>query len=410
MKKISQNIFVRFLPFWAFLVLFKFAGGLHYVLMPPFGEHFMPVWTVGVLIGGASFIQLLLDVPSGYLLDRFGYVLLFRVSTFTFFLAALCIAIGLTEITYFASVFLSIFGWLFFTPGVDAYSLSQATPAAEGKLFSLRDIFGSVGIVLGSITLPFALLLPIRMVGVVLCVLFFLAFIALSFVPPEQKMFIAAGRKRRGIRKLLGSIRKLNPASGMLLLLTLSAAIFYGIIWFAVPLVIATQQANAGLMGLGLGVFDFSVVVLGYLIGWMADRLNHREMVFFGLLIFSVMGMLTGVQFGWFFIFFGFFATAGEEMAGISLWSWMHKLDAEHTADGTVSGVISLFHDLGWAIGPVAAGILYTLVGPSLAITLGALPILLVWIVYYFFVHPHFPYEALEVLIPYRPRTRKHKA
>ena len=59
-----KQIFWKFFPFWIFLIFFKFGGGLHYSLLSQLGEKFLPLWLVGILIGGSSFVQLLLDVPA----------------------------------------------------------------------------------------------------------------------------------------------------------------------------------------------------------------------------------------------------------------------------------------------------------------------------------------------------------
>ena len=356
---------------------------MHYALMPPFGERFLPVWLIGLLVGATSLAQLSLDVPAGYLIDRFGYTRLLKISTAIFFSAALCIATGLTEVTYLVSNFLSTFGYLFFLPGINACLLSEANRSAEGRLFSLRDTFGSIGVVLCSVALSFVLLLSPSSAGILLCCTFFFAFIALFFMPEERlhTSIVRKSRVKRSIPALLGALRKLNPAGGILLLLTFSASTFYGVVWFVVPLVIATQEAAASVMSIGLGIFDFSVVVLGYVIGTLADRANRRQLIFFGLLLFSVMAMLAGMDFGWLFVLFGFIAAAGEEVAGISLWSWLHTLDTEHAADGTLAGTISLFDDLGWTVGPVIGGILFSIVGPSWAVTLGAVPIFFVWVI-----------------------------
>ena len=410
-------IFLKFLPFWAFLLLFKLAGALHYTLLAPFGETLLPIWLVGLIIGGESLIQVTLDLPAGYLLDKLGYRKLLKYTTVAFMFCALCFASGLTTFTYLLSVALSVFGWLFFLPGSSAYILSHATDGESGRFFSIRDVSNSVGVVIASVSLPFILLFTPQAAGFFLMLVLVAAFIALWFAPADKRLPPRAEQTPHQRRHLGGhrlqtlwhKIWQLNPASGMLVLLTFAAGMFYGTIWFVVPLVIASQ-ANSGVLGLGLAVFDFSVVVLGYLIGTWADKSNKRAFVFFGLLIFALCGMSLGFNFGIFFLFFGFLATAGEEMAGISLWSWLHHLDHEHDADGVVSGVITLFDDLGYGLGPIVAGISYTWMGPQFAIALGALPILLCWLVYYLFVHRHAPFELTNMFVPERPRRVRHKS
>ncbi|MSU55824.1 MAG: MFS transporter [Candidatus Taylorbacteria bacterium] len=409
-------IFTGFLPFWFFLLLFKFGGGLHYSLISPLGEKFFPLWLVGILMGGCSVVQLLLDVPAGHLLDRFGYLRFLKITTAIFLIAALSLTLGLTKITYLLSLLFSIFGWLFFGPGLNAYVLSHAPRESAGRFMSVRDVFGSIGVVLSSAALPIVLTQTPQMMG---AVIFFLLLISLFFLffSPKDHTSVHAEQKlptqhhyirRQFILTTLRAMKRLNPASGMLLLVSLSSSIFYGCIWFVVPLIIA-HQASAGLLGLGLGIFDFSIVVLGFLLGNLADRSDKRALIFFGLLLFSISGMLLGFNFGWLFLLFGFLATSGDEMASISLWSWLHSLDHEHASDGVVASVITLFQDLGWAIGPMLAGVAYTLVGPSLTIVIGSIPVLLTWVVYQFVVRKHGRRHISFSLLPAKPHRARHK-
>ncbi|MFA6503559.1 MAG: MFS transporter [Patescibacteria group bacterium] len=415
MKK-TKNVLWKFLPFWIFLVFFKLSGGLHYSLISPLGERLMPLWLVGLLMGGGSLIQLVLDVPAGFLLDRFGYRRLLKLTTFIFLFAAVSYMFGLTEVTFLISLLMSTFGWLFFGPGVSAYILSHADKKNSGRMISMRDIFGSLGVVCSSALLPFVILLAPLQIGWIIFIPLLLALLSLVFSPkdvnsvhaeikhPSHHHFI----RRNYLPTLLATISTLNPASGMLLLTNLTGSIFYSVIWFVVPLVIA-HQINAGMLGIGLGIFDFAIVVLGFMLGNLADKFNKRLLVFCGLLLFSVSGMLLGFNFGWLFLLLGFVATTGDEMSEISLWSWLHALDKNHANDGKISGVIYLFQDLGWAIGPIAAGLLYGFVGSTWTIVIGATPIFLTWIVYLFLVR-HQPGKVLSLSqIPIKPHRARHK-
>ncbi|MEK7095458.1 MAG: MFS transporter [Patescibacteria group bacterium] len=413
----TANILWRFLPFWIFMIFFKFGGGLHYSLLSPLGEKVLPLWVIGVLMGAASIAQLLLDVPAGRILDKYGYRKFLKVTTFIFLFAAICFLFGFTKQTYLISLLISVFGWLFFGPGVNAYILSHAPKESAGRFISLRDVSGSIGIVLSSSVLPFVLLFTPEFMGALIFIILAIAFIML-FLSPKDNVSVHTEIKlpthyhyikRSPLISTIKAIKKLNPASTMLLLLDLSGSIFYGIIWFVVPLVIA-HQANSGLLGVGLAVFDLSIVVLGFMLGNLADKSDKRTMVFFGILLFSVSGMLLGFNFGWLFIIFGFLATTGDEMAGISLWSWLHSLDKQHDQDGMISGVINLFQDLGWAIGPIVAGILYSLIGPSWTILIGALPIFIVWLFYQLVLRHHHIHVKHLLQIPAKPHRMRHKS
>jgi len=119
----------------------------------------------------------------------------------------------------------------------------------------------------------------------------------------------------------------------MLVLSNISGSIFYGMIWFVIPLVIA-HQASSEILSIGLGIFDFSIVALGLVLGNLADRVNKRTLVFFGLFLFSIAGAFTAFSFNWLFLIFGFMATTGDEMSSIALWSWLHNLDKTMPATG----------------------------------------------------------------------------
>ena len=406
-----MNLFRKFFPFWLFLVFYMTAASLHYTLLSPFGERLLPLWIVGLLIGTGSFVQLLLDIPAGYLLDKYGFRFFLKITTVLFFCVGVSLLYGLTITTFILNIVISTFGWLFFNPGIDAYVLSHAPKNNSGQFISLRDVFYSIGVVLASAILPIALTMTTKNVGVFLCGLFFIAFLVLCFSPSDvlhrtSTMPISKRVYRLSTLKIL---KKLNPASTMLLLLRLSSSIFYGVVWFVVPIIIV-HQVNAGLLSLGLGIFDFAVVILGFFLGTIADKFNKRVLVFCGLSLFSLATILIGFHFDWLFLLLGFLATTGEEMAGISLWAWLHDLDREHLHDGTVSGAISLFHDLGWTIGPIAAGILYSLVGPTWSLVLGAVPIFCTWILYQFFILKHIHPHTVFANLPRRPRYHRSKS
>lgn len=408
-----RSIF-RFLAFWLFLAAFKFGAGLHFSLMSPLGSRVLPVWEVGFVLAAAAFLQFTLDVPAGRLLDRFGYKKLMLVGTVVFVAAALFLTTNFTLVTYLFTIFLSIFGWLFFGPGASAYILSSAPKEHSGVFMSLRDISSSVGIVLSSSVLPFALLLPVWAMGWIIVLILLAATLTLSFAPRESRVLTPerAERVRHHLRKdmrvLARSMKRLNPASTMLLLLHTASGIFYGTIWFIVPLVIAKQATGNELLGIGLGIFDLAVVILGFFLGVLADKVNKRTLVFVGLLMYAVFGTLLGINFGILFLLFGFLATTGEETAGLSLWSWLHVMDKDHATDGSISGVVSMSEDFGWMVGPIIAGIGYTLVGPSWSLAIGAFPIICILAAYYLMSHKHVPHYSI-VGRAHRLHRKRHK-
>lgn len=382
----KTNPILILLPFWLFVFFFKFGAGLHYTLLSFLGEQILPIWIVGIVVGTASLLQLIFDVPAGFILDRFGYVKILRLATLVFFFAALALLFGLSLTTFLITVFLGFVGWLFYQPGINAYILVSAKNDEGGKYMGLQHTFSSLGVVCAAAILVLTLKQEAPTIGLIISGILLVALVMAMKTKPDYASVHETSHpwkhyyiRRQFLSKVLKAVKRLNPASTMLAVQNFAAAVFYAMIWFTVPLVIVHQK-NSGALSFGLAVFDLAVVILGAYLGRLADRYHKKTLVFIGLFVFAVSGLFLGFNLNILFIFLGFLATAGDEMSSVSLWSWLERLDKKHSEDGLVNGAIILFEDLGWTIGPVMAGFLYGFVGPSLTITIGALPILLTWL------------------------------
>lgn len=415
-KTMTTSLLRTFSAFWVFIVLYRFAAVLHYSLLSPLGERLLPLWIVGILIGAASFFQMLLDVPAGHLIDRFGKKRMLAIGWIAFIISAFLLT-RFSLLNFLLSVAFSVIGWLFYAPGMNAYILAYAKKETSGRFLALRDTFGSLGVVLASVSLPFVLLYSPSVMGGVLLVLFIMAIVALWASPPDKpnphtEPVLPAEPyhiRRTDVLKSLKALKRLNPASGTLCGYSFASAVFYGAVWFVVPLLIATNIGSQQILGFGLAIFDLSIVVLGVLIGTFVDRGDKSLMVFYGLLLFAVIGLITGTTFGPLFLLFGFLASTGDEIARLSLWSWLHALDTEHAHDGAVSGVISFSSDFGYAIGPVLAGFIFSIWGPAWTIAISALPLLITWILYTIYIRPQALFPSSLVSIPRMPMHRRHK-
>jgi MFS family permease len=416
----SARPLIALLPFWMFCILFKFSGALHYTLLPVLGERVFPVWVAGLLIGGGAFLQMLMDVPAGYLLDRFGYVRVLLWSTLGFFCAAAVLLFGIHPWTVIVSIIFATVGWLFFGPGVDAYVLVKADARIAGQYMAMRDMMDSAGVVIGMIFLPFAIHLPSGWLAVLLGLPLLASIVALVLAPRDTASVHAEKKighqsfyiRRRFIHHVFMAIREFNPVSTLLLLQNVSSAAFYGIVWFVIPLLIATGD-HARTLDFGLMVFDGSVLVTGFFIGKLTDHWDKRWMVFCGLLLFAVCAALLGFNLSVLFIMLGFLATTGDSMASISLWAWLDVLDKKHSEDALVSGAITLFQDIGWTIGPVIGGLLFGLVGASWTILTGSLLIFSTWVISSLLLsHTHVTVGSLPPRSRLRdplPRHKPHK-
>ncbi len=408
MQSFRQKFFAL-TPFWLFLVFFKFAAGLHYTLLSPLGAQVFPVWIVGILIGAAAFIQMLLDVPSGYLTDRFGYKRMLIVTTLAFMVAGACFWFGMTQGTFVISLIISIVGWQFLGPGSNAYTIGHADEKTVGKMLSASEVAASLGIVLTSILVAFAVSWSAPLLATVLIALFAVALLAILLAPRDHAPSHQSPHKKFRLRfwqAAWHSAKELRPVSYLLMVSNFTASTFYAIIWFVVPLLIASN-IHAKTLGLGLGIFDFSVVVLGFFLGTIADKYNKKLLILLGITVFAVAGILLSTNFGFLFLLLGFVATAGDELTGLSLWAWLYATNKDHNHYGTLTGMIEVSSDLGWTVGPIAAGILYATIGASWTIAVGGILILINLFTYVLLVQH--PLPAPNANITYRLRHKKHK-
>lgn len=74
-------------------------------MFPVLAESVFPVWQVGFIVGGAAGIQMLMDVPAGYLLDRYGYTRLLGYSTAIFCASTALFLLGVTPTTVLVNAF-----------------------------------------------------------------------------------------------------------------------------------------------------------------------------------------------------------------------------------------------------------------------------------------------------------------
>jgi len=359
---------------------------MHFTPLAPLGERMFDTWLVGLLIGGASLFQLILDVPAGILLDKFGYIRMIRLGTLTFIGASLILVFVGGPVGFILSLFSASLGWLFYSPGVNAYLLSTAPKKEAERFMSFRDVFDATGVLLSALAVPFLVTASPQVIGLSAAGVLSLAFLS-SMLSPKDKVSVHEEKKvehhhfyirRDAFRNLFRSLDRLNPASWLLIAHGLSASIFYSTVWFVLPIMMVDPSKR--IFGISLGIFDLAIIALGILLGRAVRNIRHKLAVTIGLLVFAVTVALLGKQTEWLFLIFGFIATAGDELSNISLWAWLAKIDKDHSSDGIVSGTISLFQDLGWMIGPVSAGILYGLVGPEMTISLGSIPIFITFI------------------------------
>ncbi len=371
----------RFLPLWFFLLLFKFGAGIHYSLAAVLGAQILPLWIVGICVGSAAFIQLLLDVPAGFMLERYGHARMLRVSTAAFLLAGAVLLFSLTPVTYVASIVLSALGWLFFSPGISAYLLTHSPIAFVGRLTALRRICEAVGITLALLGLQYFSNFSAPFIGLVIIYPFIGAFIALALAKRDNVPTVlhkdihnrraVATTSFATIRKLAG---ELHPVGTVLGLHTFAASLFYSMVWFIIPLLIVGGVTPLT-FSVALSSLDFTLLIVDFPIGVMVDRLSKRPLVIFGMVTMSIAALALSQTASVLIIALTIIISFGDELAVIALWAWLNKRTTHVHHEGIIAGGVIFMEDLGWCIGPILAGVLASTVTETAPLLVGGLVI-----------------------------------
>lgn len=354
----------RFTPLWFFIFLFKFGAGIHYSLITVLGAQIFPLWAVGLCVGAASFIQLVLDVPAGFMLERHGHLRMLRVSTICFLLAGGALLFGLSPPSYVVTVIFSALGWLFFGPGVSAYLLSHGPVAVMGRLTALRRMCEAIGITCALLGLAHFSTFPVTIVGLIIIypMLGSLAALVLAQRAHIPTILHKETRSRRVVAMTpLATLRtvatKLHPVGTVMALHVFAASVFYSMIWFLFPLLIV-HSANPGIFSVALASLDLTVLFVAMPIGILVDRYAKRPLVVLGMAMMAVAALALSQAVTLLVIAFAIAVSLGDEIAIVSLWAWLDERTSKVHHEGIVTGALTFIEDLGWCTGPVLAGIL----------------------------------------------------
>ncbi len=402
----------KFKRFWIFLCIFKLGASLHFTILAPLGEKVLPVWIVWFVIGAAAGLQLVLDIPAWYMLDKYWYRKMLKITTVIFMIAAWLLLYELTIATFILTTMIATLWWLFFWPWASSYTLSHSPKSHAGEFLSLKDVFQSTWVVLSTPFIIYALNMHTPLVGLIILWLLFIALICI-FLSPKDTVSVHAekkiethhyyikDRKRVNIREIM---KWLNPVSTTMVLTNFWSGLFYAIIWFVVPLLMQ-QEASNQVLWRWLGMFDLAIMILWWVIGKFTDKYDKKMLILCGMVLFAVTGSIIWFNFNILFLILWFMATTGDEIAWVSLRSWLSHIQKDHTNDGKISAVIHMASDLGRAIWPMLAWVLYYLIWPSRTITIGWAILFIITCIYYGMLK----YYAGEHPMPRPAHNRPHK-
>lgn len=153
--------------------------------------------------------------------------------------------------------------------------------------------------------------------------------------------------------------------------------VFYGTLWFVVPLHLAASGAGIA-EGMMLGIFELVAILFGALSGYAADKVGWRKVIVLGWTSIAAGAVLYLLREDTLWLvavgaLIGFGDTIAISAAGHAL----EAGDDDHDHDGAFIGFANMATDIGYGIAPVVGGVLYGTWGFSAAFGFAAAVVVL---------------------------------
>ena len=351
----------------AFIMVFFwsiFDGILTYILPLLISEQGFSKIEMGVILGSSSFAGAIFDVVVSKYLKTPHYRSLYA--------SVFLLSFSFLGILYFGStiwVFLlamALWGiyWDFFHFANFDF-ISRALPQKEHtSAFGILGIFQSLGVLIAPILAGIVIgevvnSKPFIISGVML-LLSFIVFVELykqSFKRKELPVIQDRSKSHwmREFRVWTAIVRQLAP----ILVLTFLIYITEAFIWTIGPLIAESGQFGK-FGGLLLVAYSFPTLIIGWFVGKIANRFGKKRTALYSFLIGSFVfsffmfaqsptQMIIVVGFASTFIGMSFPALSG---------AYADYITETQSYEKEIQGVIDVFYNIGWVLGPMLAGLL----------------------------------------------------
>lgn len=350
-------------------------------------EYFIPIFLestlgnlalVGMFLSLPSIVGILLDVYFGHLQTKISIRILFFVALALFLCAGVSILFGGQYIPFI------LLGMMFYGVGFDFFDITaytgifdNSTKKESSTNLAVRDVFECVGLMIGAVLAGFVLAesgkgLLYIFIGVVL-VAIILGMVLLRKkriklkVKDEPHSFFQHLRLNMVIlRDDLKVIFRTRMAL-MCLILIFMITFFDGMFFGFEPLFAQTLKNpyldERIIGGLLLATYVAPIIFFEYLFGRFSDRFGKKLFIIIGLVVASLSLFLLGttdsiflVFVSIFFISFGVFSVSWSAITG--LYEDEMKCCVGKRRDGESVGIMELFMNSGYVLGPLVGGFL----------------------------------------------------
>ena len=240
-----------------------------------------------------------------------------------------------------------------------------------GFIFGIAENLYAFANFIAALAIPFFIVTSMhRSAALVMLVTSFFSCLVTLKLPNDKKRsfnFLKKRRTPRGIAEAMRAGWHFVRKNKFYPLLTLGGAtfegIFYGTIWFVIPLQIASRTPSL-IGGLELGIYEIMTVALAGYSGYLADRYDWRTIHTVGW-VMAMVGTFALIfsPAVWWLVMIGGIIAIGNNFFAFAASHALEAHDIDHREDGSFIGIRNFATDIGYAIGPIIAGVLYAFYG-----------------------------------------------
>ena len=346
----------------------RYATAVTYTMLPVTAAFLYGEWWAGVFLGVFNFFQAFIGDPiAGNLADRIGSKIVVLIGIgFVAMAGILWFFIPLNNLVALSVFAALVFLGFSFRDESLAYLLRVSGREEGGLIFGFAENVYAVAHLLAALSVPYFVAGGRSMLMALIMVLSSVfAFIILVRLPNDREAILVNGIKQSFnplvvIKRGWHFVRK-NQWHPILTLGSFTfEGIFYGVLWFAIPLEIANLTNLGSLEGLGLGIYEIVTIILAGVSGYLADRYNWLKIHNIGWILAAAgaVGFIFNSSPFW-LIALGAVIGIGNNFFAFAASHALEKYDDDHDGDGSFFGLTNMLSDAGYAIGPIVAGFFY---------------------------------------------------
>ena len=368
----------------------KIMTALVYGILPVVLMILYDEWRAGLFIGIIGLLQaFLVDPISGTLSDKIGARKLMIYSSISLFLA------GLVWLIFpINSITLLLFTILFFMNygfrNVDAYILRATKKEESGFIFGVFTDILAIGCFISTLLIPyFAVNQNIKLIGFMMIFFSLYGIFILLNIKDDLKKKTKINLSSFNIfLNLKNSIHFIKTNNGYPLLslgTSIFEGLFYGVIWFVIPVHVVNSGLSGLNEGLQLGIYEVITIFIAGYTGYLADKYNWKHIHSFGW-IFMILGLIALPFYSWptSLIIIGVIIAIGNNLSNSAAKHTLGFYDNDHDEDGSFSATSKMSMNIGYGIAPILAGYFYFNYGfsPAMAVATVSCSILGLWMLY----------------------------